>query len=227
MKTGSQLQRDVLDELKWWPSLNAAHIGVAAEKGVVTLTGEVTHCAEKAADEDGTTGVCGVKDTGNDIMIELAGYRERSDQDEVTASINAMKSYFEVPEGNVEVVVKYSWVTLEGTVDCQYQKDAAERCVRYLTGVTAVTKNIAIKPSAKWIDVKMKIENAFRRNADIEARSITVSLRDCKVTLSSNVASWAESVEAVSVACGHPALRRSTTTSWSCPEAFVSWQTHP
>ncbi len=192
MNSDSQLQSNVLEEIKWRPSISSAQIGVTAKSGVVTLTGQVTHYAEKAAAEEAAKGVYGVRGVANDIVIELAGSFRRSDQDIAEAGLNALKWNFQVPADKVKVIVKNGWVTLEGTVDWEYQKTAAGHCVRNLMGVVAVSNEIAIKPVAKWIDVKSKIEDAFRRSADLEARRIAVDTECGMVTLTGSVASWAE-----------------------------------
>ena len=206
MLTDTHLQKDVQDELKWWPSVDAAHIGVAADNGVVTLSGQVAHYAEKTKAEDATKGVYGVKGIANEIIVEPAGSGKRTDQDIAEAALNDLKWNSEVPRDKVIVVVRDGWVTMTGTVDWQFEKNAAARCVHYLVGVKGVTNSIGIKPTAKWIDVKHKIEDAFRRNADLEARRISVQTHDGKVTLSGSVSSWSESTGAVSAAWAAPGV---------------------
>ena len=206
MKNDSQLQSDVQTELKWKPSVNAAQIGVAVKDGVVTLTGQVAHYTEKTVAEGAAKGVYGVKAVANDISVELPGSSRRTDADIAAAALSAMKWDFEVPEDKVKVVVRDGRVTLEGTVEWQFQKDAAERCVRYLMGVSGVTNSIGIKPKATAAEVKGKIEDAFRRNASLDARRIAVETSDGTVTLTGSVSSWSERHAAKSAAWAAPGV---------------------
>ena len=208
MSDDTQLQSSVLAELKWRPSVDSAHIGVTADDGIVTLTGQVQHYTEKLAAENAAKDVLGVKGIANDIKVEPEGSLKQSDKDIATAAIGALKWDYEVPDGKVKVVVNDGWVTLDGTVDWQFQRDAADRCVRYLRGVVGVTNEISIKPSAKWIDVKIKIEDAFRRNADLDARRIAVFTSDGRVTLTGTVRTWSERNAAVSSAWAAPGVTR-------------------
>ena len=206
MKTDMLLQKDVHDELKWCPNINAAHIGVAAENGVVTLTGQVAHYAQRTNAEEATKAVYGVKAIANDIVVELAGSSKRTDQDIAEAVLNAFKWNSEVPADRVTVVVKNGWVTMDGNVDWQFEKDAASRSAHYLMGVHGVTNSIHIKPSTKWIDVTNKIEDAFRRNADLEARRIQVHTHQGKVTLTGSVSSFSDRNGAVAAAWSAPGV---------------------
>ena len=147
MTSDSQLQSDVLSELRWEPSVNAAHIGVAVNGNVVTLTGQVDYYMEKMAAEQAAKRVYGVQAVVNNIEVELPDSSRRTDQDIAAAATNALEWDAWVPEG-IKATVDDGWVTLEGSVDWQYQKDAAERCVRNLTGVAGVTNSIGIKSKA-------------------------------------------------------------------------------
>ena len=163
MKTDIALQADILDELKFEPSVNAAHIGVTVKGGIVTLSGHVASFGEKSAAEKVAKRVYGVKAVADELDVKLPGESKRSDEDVAEACINALKFNTQVPKDAVKVIVDRGWVTLEGHVEWQYQKNVAQNAIRCLIGVIGVINRIEVKPNVLPHEVRCKIEAAFKR----------------------------------------------------------------
>ncbi len=192
MKTDTQLQKDVMNELAWEPIVRAAEIGVGVKGGVVTLSGYVDSLYKKWAAERAAARVFGVKAVAEKIQVKLPGSLKRTDEDIGRAAANALEWNVSVPNDRVKVQVQNGLVTLSGEVDWWYQKSAAEDAVRNLMGVILLNNKITIKPPVKPMDVKDKIESAFQRNALLDARRITVETHGGKVVLRGSVRTWAE-----------------------------------
>jgi osmotically-inducible protein OsmY len=206
MKTDSQLQGDVMDELQWHPSVDASHIGVAAQNGVVTLTGATPRYAEKAEAERLTKSVAGVRGVANEIEVRLPGESVRNDTELAAAALNSLKWHSSVPDGKVQVTVRNGWITLDGTLDWQYQRQAARDAVCFLTGVKGVFNNIAINEKPKAADIKKKIEAAFKRKAELDASNVRVTTSGHAVTLEGHVSNMFEYDDAEECAWAAPGV---------------------
>ena len=206
MKTDTEIQKDVMEELKWEPSVTEAGVGVGVKDGMVTLSGYVENYTQKWAAEDAASRVAGVKAVVEEIKVRLPSTYERTDQDIAEAAVNALQWNVSVPKEKVKVEVQEGWIALSGNVDWQYQKDAAFNTVCCLMGVVGVTNDIVVEPKVKPQDIKNKIEGAFQRHAALDGRKITVEARGDKVILSGRVHSQAEKQEAEDAAWAAPGV---------------------
>jgi osmotically-inducible protein OsmY len=196
MKSDTELQQDVMNELKWEPTIKAAEIGVGVTDGVVTLSGYVDSYYKKWAAERAAKRVFGVKAVAEELQVRLPGSLKRSDEDIARVASDALEWNVSVPHGRVKVQVQDGFVTLSGEVDWGCQKLAAEQAVGQLTGVVWSINQITVKPTVKPQDVKDKIEGAFQRNALPDARRVTVETLGGWVILRGSVRSWTERAEA-------------------------------
>jgi len=201
MKSNADLQKDVQDAIRWEPSLSAAEIGVIAKEGIITLTGLVDSYWKKTQAEEAARNVAGVKAVVEKIEIRFANESFKKNDNEIAAEVvNAFKWNTAVPDEKVKVKVEKGWVTLEGELEWNLQKEAANSAVSGLLGVVGVTNDITIKANIQEKIEKKNIEDALKRNWSLSAQDISVKVNGTEVILTGTVESWYQRSEAARIA---------------------------
>jgi osmotically-inducible protein OsmY len=207
VKTDQELKRDVEAELKWSPEIDETDIAVKVNGGTVALSGYARSYFEKYRAEDAVKRVAGVIGVANDVVVRAPSGDGAQDPEITRAAVAAIKVELPVSADKIQVLVHDGRVTLEGKVEWQFQRESAERAVRRIHGVTTVDNRIVIVPQVQPVEVKRKIEDAFRRSAEVDASHITVTAIDGKVTLSGKVRNWSERTQAQNTAWSAPGVR--------------------
>jgi osmotically-inducible protein OsmY len=206
MKNNENLQKDVQNAIKWEPLLNAAEIGVTAKDGLITLTGIVDSYAKKLEAETAAKNVVGVKALVEKIEVKFSSAFKKTDSDIANEAMKSFKSNWDVPEDKVKIMVENGWVTLEGEVPWNFQREATKNAVHNLMGVKGVTNNIKIKPNTQDAIEKINIEHALARNWAVDDEDIKVRVSGNKVTLNGTVHSFYQKDEAGRIAWNAPGV---------------------
>lgn len=206
MRSDSEIERDVREELKWDPDLDAEDIAISVKDGVVTLAGFTKSYSDRLEAEHAAKRVAGVHAVANDIEVRLPSIDQRPDPEIARDALANLKAQLPASYDRIKLIVKDGWLTLEGAVEWQYQKTTAENAVRHVRGVKGVTNVISVKPKVEPTDIKRKILDAFKRNAEVDANRITIETHGSEVILKGTVRSWIEREEAERVAWSAPGI---------------------
>ena len=208
MKSNEELQKDVMDAIKWEPLLNAAEIGVTVKDGVVTLSGNVNNYSKKAEAEHAAKNVSGVNAVVEKIEIKFDSNEKKNDNNLADEIVHSLKSKWDIPDNKIKVKVENGWITLDGELHWNYQKQTAVRSINSISGITGITNNIVIKSEIHDGIEKKDIELALLRNWAIDDSDIKVSVEDNVVNLSGKVDSWYQKDEAGRIAWNAPGVSK-------------------
>jgi osmotically-inducible protein OsmY len=206
MKSNETLQTDVQNAIKWEPLLHAAEIGVTAKDGIVTLTGEVNSYAKKLEAESAAKKVIGVNALVEKIEVKFPVTWAKTDEEIASSVLSALKSRWDVPKDKVTIKVEDGWITLDGELPWNYQKDAAKSAINHLSGVKGVTNDIKIKSATHDAIEKQDVINAIHRSWSVDDMDIDVEVSGTTVTLSGTVGSWYQKEEAARIAWNTPGI---------------------